>query len=165
MKAISLWQPWASLVAYEVKPEETRSWMAPRGYWGQRIAIHAAKRLMVLDHLPSDLRRAVIAHDLTTPPYGAVVATAVLKECRQVPDPRDLIDPSSPLPGLEQTTRPAIEPNPYGDFSPGRWIWYLTDIKRFDDPALARGRQGFWDWALPILTPTSAPPVTQPTLC
>jgi activating signal cointegrator 1 len=41
---ISLWQPWASLVALGVKTIETRSWPAPKSVIGQIIAIHAAKR-------------------------------------------------------------------------------------------------------------------------
>ncbi|MCB1462115.1 MAG: ASCH domain-containing protein [Nitratireductor sp.] len=45
MKAISLWQPWASLIAAGVKPYETRHWSPPRELIGQRIAIHAAKRV------------------------------------------------------------------------------------------------------------------------
>lgn len=44
MKAVSLWQPWASLIACGAKTIETRSWPAPRTVVGQRIAIHAAKR-------------------------------------------------------------------------------------------------------------------------
>ena len=34
MKALSLWQPWASLIAYGVKDIETRSWAAPAGVKG-----------------------------------------------------------------------------------------------------------------------------------
>lgn len=45
MKAISLWQPWASLIACEAKPFETRSWAPPRDLIGQPIAIHAAKKV------------------------------------------------------------------------------------------------------------------------
>ena len=41
MKAITLWQPWASLIACGAKKYETRSW-ATR-YRGP-IAIHAAKK-------------------------------------------------------------------------------------------------------------------------
>ncbi|HVM07165.1 MAG TPA: ASCH domain-containing protein [Acidimicrobiales bacterium] len=51
MKAISLWQPWASLIAYGVKTIETRSWSTP--YRG-RIAIHAAKTTKGIDQLPGD---------------------------------------------------------------------------------------------------------------
>lgn len=45
MKAISLWQPWASLIACGAKPYETRSWAPPRSMIGQPIAIHAAKKV------------------------------------------------------------------------------------------------------------------------
>ena len=43
MKAISLWQPWASLIACEAKRIETRSWKPPQSLIGERIAIHAAQ--------------------------------------------------------------------------------------------------------------------------
>ena len=43
MPAISLHQPWASLIAYGVKTIETRSWRPPTKFIGQRIAIHGAK--------------------------------------------------------------------------------------------------------------------------
>lgn len=41
MKAISLWQPWATLVAIDAKRFETRSWKT--NYRGL-LAIHAAKK-------------------------------------------------------------------------------------------------------------------------
>jgi activating signal cointegrator 1 len=41
MKALTLWQPWASLVAFGVKTIETRSWSTK--YRGP-LAIHAAKK-------------------------------------------------------------------------------------------------------------------------
>lgn len=45
MMAISLWQPWASLIACGVKPFETRDWAPPAELIGQTIAIHAAKKV------------------------------------------------------------------------------------------------------------------------
>ena len=44
MKALTLDQPYANLVADRVKRIETRSWPAPRGTVGQWVAIHASKR-------------------------------------------------------------------------------------------------------------------------
>jgi hypothetical protein len=41
MKAITIWQPWASLIAIGAKQYETRSWETK--YRGP-IAIHAAKK-------------------------------------------------------------------------------------------------------------------------
>ena len=115
--------------------------MASLKLWGTRIAIHAAQKPMAFDLLPPEIQQAIIDHDLSDPPYGAVVATAVLLECRQVPDG------SLALPGMDAQ---AIEPNPYGDYSPGRWIWYLTDIEPLDVPIPARGRQGFWECPLTL---------------
>ena len=43
MKALTLWQPWASLVE-GCKPFEFRSWRAPRHIIGERIVIHAGAR-------------------------------------------------------------------------------------------------------------------------
>jgi hypothetical protein len=45
MKAISLWQPWASLIAAGLKPYETRNWAPAPSMIGQTIAIHAAKKI------------------------------------------------------------------------------------------------------------------------
>lgn len=45
MKALSLHQPWATLIAAGAKVYETRSWPPPRGLIGQPLAIHAAKKV------------------------------------------------------------------------------------------------------------------------
>jgi hypothetical protein len=34
---------------------------------------------------------------------------------------------------------------PFGDFTPGRYAWLLTDITPCD-PVPAKGRQGLWNW-------------------
>jgi activating signal cointegrator 1 len=44
LAVLTLWQPWATLIALKVKTIETRSWAAPKSLIGQRIAIHAAKK-------------------------------------------------------------------------------------------------------------------------
>ena len=44
LKAISLHEPWASLIASGHKTLETRSWRPPKLLVGCTIAIHAAKR-------------------------------------------------------------------------------------------------------------------------
>ena len=44
MKAISLWQPWASWIAWQLKPVETRPHKRFACLVGQRIAIHAARK-------------------------------------------------------------------------------------------------------------------------
>lgn len=42
MKAISIKQPWASLIAHGIKDIENRTWKCPQKYIGQRVLIHAS---------------------------------------------------------------------------------------------------------------------------
>ena len=41
MKAISIKQPWASLIVEGIKDIENRTWKCPEKYIGQRVLIHA----------------------------------------------------------------------------------------------------------------------------
>ncbi len=45
MKALTLWQPWSWAIAHAGKRIENRSWKPPASILGQRIAIHAGKKL------------------------------------------------------------------------------------------------------------------------
>lgn len=33
---------------------------------------------------------------------------------------------------------------PWGDYTPGRWAWLLTDVRRLEAPIPVRGAQGVW---------------------
>lgn len=145
MKALSLWQPWASFIAIGMKSFETRSWSPPPLLIGQRIAIHAAKKAIPPDDV--EWARRLGAPDL---PRGAIVCTAVLAGAYQCGPPRSLADIAhSRLRVIRQVVGSAdvpIVPDEFGDFADGRWAWLLTDIERFEPPVPARGAQGFWDW-------------------
>jgi activating signal cointegrator 1 len=129
MKALTLWQPWASLIVMGHKQYETRSWKRD-SLIGERIAIHAAKRP------PKDLPRDLL-HELTTLklvpsglPLGAVLGTGVVTDFHQT----ELLAPS--------LTRREIA---FGDYAAGRWAWRLDDVKMLPEPEPARGRQGIWN--------------------
>jgi hypothetical protein len=36
--------------------------------------------------------------------------------------------------------------NDFGDFTPGRFAWELSNIRRLPEPIPARGQQGIWNW-------------------
>ncbi len=55
MKAITLHQTWASLIAEGVKTIETRNWPPPLHHMKQLIAIHAGKRSPKFRELPNDI--------------------------------------------------------------------------------------------------------------
>jgi hypothetical protein len=149
MPAIALWQPWSTLVAYQVKRFEFRSWPAPARLWGKRIAIHASARPIkraevqelilrlrhgAADELALDPGPAlhVLEQALSTPgvcPCSAIECTAVLGE---------------PIRNEELAARLGCEFVNDSDRSEhSNWGWPLSDIRRFTKPILARGAQGF----------------------
>lgn len=135
MNAITLYQPWASLIATGDKRYETRSWRPPPKYYGQPLAIHAAKKKYT-DIGPSRLLDAVERnwgkHGLEKLPRGAVVAVVILQEAFQMRSYTDV---------------PANQ-RPFGDFAYHRYVWKLTDCVPIP-PIPARGYQGLWQWNPP----------------
>ena len=160
MNAITLWQPWASLIAQGHKQIETRSWMPPNRAMEQPIAIHAAKRLVKPNDVDDETRAKVEelmgwAWYMDVPSYGVVVATATLTARIYVQHG----SPSDVIAGCVDVLKDRFSiyefpPHEYlfGDFTPGRWLWILTDVQPVDPPQPARGKQGIWQWE-----PSSAP--------
>ena len=140
MKVITLWQPWATLVALGVKVHETRSWSTK--YRGP-LAIHAAKRPMDQDgrRLLDDLYafELVDANDVANAagflvPHGAIVCTVNLvsvEPARRV---------SRRYVGYVDTH---LADKMCGDFDPGRFAWRLGNVRRCDVPH--KGTQGIRD--------------------
>ncbi len=142
MKALTIIQPWASLIASGIKRFETRSW--PTRYRGP-IAIHAGLSdryygtfgyqdiLVAAGQMPEWAE--YIARFADDPPheipFGAVIATAELVECWEIHSPN-----------FRLWANEAI----FGDYTPGRYAWELTNIKPLETPVKTRGYQGLWDW-------------------
>ena len=173
MKAISLWQPYASLIAFGSKPYETRRWSPPDSLIGERIAIHAAKKKIpnyeynAYCYYEDDDRHGVsyefqtqfkISFDVDWRkllPYGSVVATAKLNavykvfykhtnHCNNVVSCSVNYRKSNGE--LMHMKHIPVEYDEFGDYSVGRYLWELTDIVTMDEPIPAIGRQGFWNW-------------------
>jgi hypothetical protein len=142
VKALPLWQPWASLVAVEAKRIETRHWAPPRALIGQRIAIHATKtkaQLWIVGESPfaERLMQALDAGTLVEVdgqlPLGAIVATAVLDRCEEITyafaDELYVRDPDEFA---------------FGNYGAGRFAWFLRDVERLAVPVPFRGSQGIF---------------------
>ena len=150
MKALSLTQPWATLIAIGAKRIETRSWSTSfRG----PIAIHASKSM------PLDCREFAYADpagrvlndagillggDCRDLPKGAIVAVARLTGTART---EDIIQWSQGL------LRHEID---FGDYSPGRFGFVLADVVRLEQPIPAKGALGFWDVPPTILAQIEA---------
>lgn len=134
MKALTLWEPWATLVADGYKQHETRSWATP--YRGL-LAIHAAKRWQ---HDQKDvvlglagvfpILEQYLDYDF---PLGCVVAICRIVQVAPVLYYKYLVNFSD----LDYAL---------GNYQDGRFAWKLELVERFDTPIPAKGSQGLWEW-------------------
>jgi hypothetical protein len=129
MKALTLTQPYASLVAWGDKKIETRSWSTQ--YRGE-LAIHAARTFPAMARKLCDREpfRSVLGCSPEELPLGAILAICRLTECFPITP-----DNLPPEPELS-----------FGIYSPGRYAWVLEDVHMLPRPVLARGRLGLWEW-------------------
>lgn len=143
MKAITLTQPWATLVAIGAKRIETRSWSTL--YRGE-LAIHAAKGMpsWAVEFAKYDPRCIRVLQDagiysVADLPRSAVVAATRLVNV--VPTQRA----SSEYAGWPYPD-PRSDEHAFGDFSPGRFMWFLEGVVALPEPVPARGALGIWEW-------------------
>lgn len=143
MRAITLWEPWASLVAIGAKTYETRSWST--SYRGP-LLIHAAARPprpvdgLGFPHTDSMGTMWVLTEAWPDPVDGSnlhafPVRRGVVVAVANIADviPTESVPPDD----LERQGR-------FGDYTPGRFAWRLEDIRELEEPVPARGRQGLW---------------------
>jgi len=166
MKAITLWQPWASLIAHGAKKYETRSWATK--YRGP-IAIHAALKdpcklpLFGKEDFEEAVRKAIgnVSSSWATLPLGAVVATAELVECWDIVyHPGTNIDVAKNIevgaelnvpkhhPRFGDYVVPTEQEFLFGDWTPGRFAWELQNIQLLPAPIFVKGHQGLWNFDL-----------------
>jgi activating signal cointegrator 1 len=152
-RALSLHQPWASLAALGFKPFETRSWAPPPWLIGKLFVVHAAKSITRKHDAETHLAiSAAIGDDwIESLPRGAALGVARLLgawktgRSEAVPFTRErrvhLVDKVAGSPELDYA-----DVDRFGDYSPGRWIWRLTDIAPFEAPLPCLGLQRLWRW-------------------
>lgn len=168
MKVLTLTQPWATLVAIGAKKIETRSWTTT--YRGP-LLIHAAAGLGpvggkagLVDLCETEPFKAVLA-PLWSPgaffapvslPFGAIVAQCELLDCVPTHHPNIPSEPGKPWftgarAGVGQhyyDVPPPLDSNEYafGDYTPGRYAWLLSDVQALSTPIPAKGQLGLWEW-------------------
>lgn len=135
MKAITIWQPFATAIAAGVKKFETRSWETK--YRG-KIAIHAAARKITSSQI-EDLENIFVIYGVKNPfddfgglPLGGVVAVADLVDCQEI-----TTEFTETLPAMERAL---------GDYTAGRYAWQLENIRILENPITAKGQQGLWNF-------------------
>ncbi|VXD15946.1 ASCH domain-containing protein [Planktothrix paucivesiculata] len=131
MQALTIQEPWASLLVTGKKRYETRDWQ--RNYRGL-LAIHAGKQSVHPFDYPLGLSEILdelgITQDDLSKNKQKIIAIATLKDIHLMTD--KLINEQSEI---ERLT---------GFWQPGRYAWELTDIKPLSEPIVARGLPGLW---------------------
>ncbi len=168
MKALSVTQPHAQLIALLMKLIETRSWAT--SYRGQ-LAIHAAKGLgpvggkrglldlcgeqpffgALYPIVPGADRycdKEAIADAL---PLGAIVAVCDLVACRPATELGNgfFSGPRSIETGMVRLWKLTDQERAFGDYSPGRFAWLLDNIRALPEPVPAKGQLGLWQLDTP----------------
>ena len=146
IKALTIWQPWASLIACGLKTVESRSWSTK--YRGD-LLIHAGRRVKPTDSLPRVPE--AFSERVADAPTGAVVAIAKLADVVPVDHCEFTVSVQTP-PGWDDCClgRPDcaghidFAQRKLGDFAKGRYAWLLTDIRPIS-PIYVGGRQGLWN--------------------
>jgi hypothetical protein len=138
MKALTLTQPHATLVAIGAKKIETRCWFT---HYQGPLAIHAAKGLahmseadlqayFTMEPFASSLKRGGY-HKAEDLPRAAVIAIGTLLWCEEI-NPRNT--PKNPE-------------FSFGDYTPGRYAWFLSKMQKVE-PVRAKGLQGLWEFRI-----------------
>ena len=150
MKALTLWQPWATLVALQQKKIETRSWGTT--YRGT-LAIHASKNMppeakALCQEQPFARALNWVDNHTNRLPLGAIVAVC------EIADVRDIVvfENSAKLRKYNFATLaneyldlPREPERSFGDYTPGRYTWFLSNIRALVRPIPCRGYQQLWD--------------------
>lgn len=146
MKALTIWQPWASLIMAGAKPVEWRGWACPRWIVGQRIAIHAGARPAKPDEIADIIARINDAETSLIPELARPLLTGVHARSWPLSSVLGTAIIGAPVPALDWVRRHAPGFLDSDRIDHSKFAWPLSQIERFEPPIPARGMQGFWTW-------------------
>ena len=151
--AISLWQPWAHLIAIGAKRFETRSWSTRfRGMmaihagqkWSQRMArqcyeapFHDALKAGGIIFRPGNADWLQWVDGLA---FGAVIAVADLVEVW----PTEKLGTQAVEDSLPADLIIGLQERAFGDFRHGRYAWQYENVIRLPEPIPCAGKQGLF---------------------
>lgn len=130
MKALSLWQPWASLMMTPRKRFETRSWAT--SYRGP-LLIHAAKTKKGFEDMDQLLGAVLFEEGLAVFPMGGLLGIVELKNCITTEGPT-----------TRAMLRTRLTEEIVGNYGPGRFAWETELIHVFKQPIPFKGKQGLF---------------------
>lgn len=154
MKALTIWQPWASLIMIGAKPYEFRGWLPPAKEIGQRHVIHAAKRPVDLIEVRGLLMKLRANSKFLLEP--CLLRDKAIPFLERVLDNPSILPLShglgtallgKPKPGIDCAREFGAHAGNDSDRDQHfNWGWPYSDIQPFEPPVPARGAQGLWTW-------------------
>lgn len=158
VKALSLWEPWASLMRYGVKKIETRSWST--GYRGLLLICASKRWTREMQAAAEPLFSGVLRHrpdidelDMEVHP-GMAVALVQLVHVAHTEHLTSNVGVTVAVreriahKRFYQALPASMEFN-LGDYSPGRYGWCTEPIDTDFEPFAVRGAQGLFEVHLP----------------
>lgn len=165
MKALTIWQPWATLIMIGAKPYEFRSWKPPRSLVGQRLAIHAGARPVRVNEIRAlimGLRgSSICANPCLKTDIALPILERVLAAFKKSPDTlfgtsETLTLPLSHVLGTVRVGDPKRGDECAAEFGETagndsdregtfNWGWPMLDVQPLVPPLERRGAQGLWD--------------------
>ena len=149
LRALTIWQPWATLVIAGWKPYEFRGWPAPKFIVGQRLVIHAGARPVrkkEVQFLLSQLTSGIFFGGLK--PEAMLLLEDVLMDRRTLPLSAGL--------GTVRVGTPHrscdLWPDEFKGYSDSElqevsnWAWPMEEATPFTPIVPTPGRQGLWKW-------------------
>lgn len=144
MKALTLYQPYGTLVKIKAKNIETRSWGTKyRGPLGIHASKNQPKRCKELERKPG-FKEALYPNGNYLYPWaecGCMLCIVVLMDCIQITYPLD--EPDREYNPYRILARNEIN---FGDYSIGRYMWFLEFQRKIDPPIPVKGSMGLWEW-------------------
>jgi hypothetical protein len=131
MKAISIKQPWASLIAHGIKDIENRTWKCPQKHIGQRVLIHASGKPLRYDNfydsILTNVQLLALPENKQWDDFdfcvGAIIGSVVIADC--------------------------VQNHPSVWAEKGCWNWVLKDAVLFNKPIMnVKGKLSFWEYNL-----------------
>jgi activating signal cointegrator 1 len=131
VKAISLWQPWASYIPQQIKQFETRSWYT--SYRGDLLICSAKKKTKDLANIHDRIRSEYCLkmpgfYDL---PFGEIIALVTMTDCLKMTTSFLMQQPEEEI--------------ATGDWQVGRFAWKLENIRIPKRAVAVVGKQGLFD--------------------